>query len=299
MKSRYLFLILALALPLSAAEKTVLRVGYFPNITHAQGLVGSQSTREGKGWFDERLGSDVTVQWFPYNAGPSAMEALLAGSIDLTYVGPNPALNVYIRSQGSEVRILAGAAEGGVALVVQGDGRIAKPADFKGRKLATPQLGNTQDVAARSWLSQQGFRVTLTGGDVTVLPTANSDQLPLFLQGKLDAVWTVEPWLTRLERDGKGKVMLDDLVQSLKGATYEVILAIGHTDRIGSVAYNQKLSVRRSEAVKAYLVTKGIEKNRIYTEGKGEKQPIADNKTKEGRAKNRRVEIEVVGTRAN
>ena len=78
MKSRYLFLILALALPLSAAEKTVLRVGYFPNITHAQGLVGSQSTREGKGWFDERLGSDVTVQWFPYNAGPSAMEALLA-----------------------------------------------------------------------------------------------------------------------------------------------------------------------------------------------------------------------------
>jgi NitT/TauT family transport system substrate-binding protein len=209
MKSRYLFLILALALPLSAAEKTVLRVGYFPNITHAQGLVGSQSTREGKGWFDERLGSDVTVQWFPYNAGPSAMEALLAGSIDLTYVGPNPALNVYIRSQGSEVRILAGAAEGGVALVVQGDGRIAKPADFKGRKLATPQLGNTQDVAARSWLSQQGFRVTLTGGDVTVLPTANSDQLPLFLQGKLDAVWTVEPWLTRLERDGKGKVMLE------------------------------------------------------------------------------------------
>lgn len=209
MKTRLSLILLFLALPLAAAEKTVLRVGYFPNITHAQGLVGSQATREGRGWFEERLGPGVTVQWYAYNAGPSAMEAMLAGSIDLTYIGPNPALNVYVRSRGDEVRILSGAAEGGVALVVQGDGRISRPADFKGRKLATPQLGNTQDVAARSWLGQQGLRVTLTGGDVAVLPTANADQLPLFLQGKLDAVWTVEPWVTRLEREGRGKVMLE------------------------------------------------------------------------------------------
>jgi OmpA-OmpF porin, OOP family len=96
-----------------------------------------------------------------------------------------------------------------------------------------------------------------------------------------------------------GKAKLDDLVSKVKGINLEVIIAVGHTDSIGSDAYNQKLSVRRAEAVKAYLVSKGIEKNRIYTEGKGEKQPVASNKTKEGRAKNRRVEIEVVGTRAN
>ncbi|MDT0136285.1 outer membrane protein OmpA [Acidovorax sp. PRC11] len=97
----------------------------------------------------------------------------------------------------------------------------------------------------------------------------------------------------------EGKAKLDDLVSKVKNVNLEVIIAVGHTDSIGTDAYNQKLSVRRAEAVKAYLVSKGIEKNRVYTEGKGEKQPIADNKTKEGRAKNRRVEIEVVGTRAN
>jgi OOP family OmpA-OmpF porin len=97
----------------------------------------------------------------------------------------------------------------------------------------------------------------------------------------------------------EGKAKLDDLVGKIKDINLEVIIAVGHTDSVGSDSYNQKLSVRRSEAVKAYLVTKGIEKNRVYTEGKGEKQPVADNKTGEGRAKNRRVEIEVVGTRAN
>ena len=97
----------------------------------------------------------------------------------------------------------------------------------------------------------------------------------------------------------EGKAKLDDLIGKIKDINLEVIIAVGHTDSVGSDTYNQKLSVRRSEAVKAYLVSKGIEKNRVYTEGKGEKQPVADNKTAEGRAKNRRVEIEVVGTRAN
>ena len=135
--------------------------------------------------------------------------AIFAGSIDLTYVGPNPALNAYIRSQGDEIRVLAGAAEGGAALVVQGNGRVTQPADFKGRRIATPQLGNTQDVAARAWLKKQGFRITLTGGDVLVVPTANADQLQLFQQGKLDGVWTVEPWVSRLELEAGGKVFLE------------------------------------------------------------------------------------------
>ncbi|MEI6862240.1 MAG: ABC transporter substrate-binding protein [Verrucomicrobiota bacterium] len=206
---RLLLSFLALAAAARAAEKVTLRVGYFPNITHAQGIIGSHTTREKHGWFEERLGPDVTIQWFAFNAGPGAMEALLAGSIDLTYVGPNPALNAYIRSQGEEIRVLAGAAEGGAALVVQGDGPLKAPADFKGKRLATPQLGNTQDVAARAWLAKQGFKITQTGGDVAVLPTANADQLPLFQTKRLDAVWTVEPWVSRLELEAGGKVYLE------------------------------------------------------------------------------------------
>ena len=193
----------------AGAETVTLRVGYFPNITHAQGVIGSHSTRGKHGWFEQRLGPDVTIQWYPFNAGPSAMEAIFAGSIDLTYVGPNPALNAFIRSQGDEIRVLAGATLGGAALVVPGDGRITQPGQFKGLRLATPQLGNTQDVAARAWLKQQGYKTTLTGGDVLVLPTANPDQLALFQQGKLDAVWTVEPWVSRLELEVSGRIFLE------------------------------------------------------------------------------------------
>jgi NitT/TauT family transport system substrate-binding protein len=206
MKRFFLFLLFLATL---RAEQITLRVGYFPNITHAQGIIGSHSTREKHGWFEQRLGPDVTIQWYAFNAGPSAMEAIFAGSIDLTYVGPNPALNAFIRSQGDEIRVVAGAALGGAALVVPGDGRITQAGQFKGLRLATPQLGNTQDVAARAWLKQQGFKTTLTGGDVLVLPTANPDQLALFQQGKLDAVWTVEPWVSRLVLEANGRIFLE------------------------------------------------------------------------------------------
>lgn len=191
------------------ARPTLVRVGFFPNVTHAQGVIGSDATRAGRGWFEQRLGPDVEVQWFAFNAGPSAMEAVLAGSIDLTYVGPNPTLNAYIRARGEEVRVLAGATLGGAALVVAADSPIRTAADFRGRVLATPQLGNTQDVAARTWLRAQGLRVTLTGGDAQVVPTANPDQLALFKQGKLDGVWTVEPWVARLELEAGGRVLVE------------------------------------------------------------------------------------------
>jgi len=185
------------------------RIGHFPNITHGQALVARQLARQEKGWFEQRLGPGVQVEWFTYNAGPSAMEAILANSIDATYVGPNPVLNAHIRAKGAEIRVIAGAALGGAALVVPGDGRIATPADFRGRKLATPQLGNTQDVAARAWLKAQGFNITQLGGDVMVVPTANPDQLALFRQNQLDAVWTVEPWIARLEFEAEGKIFLE------------------------------------------------------------------------------------------
>lgn len=193
-----------------AADKTIIRVGHFPNLTHAQGVIGHGLTRSGQGWFEQRLGTNVQIQWYVYNAGPSAMEAIFTKSLDLTYVGPNPAINAHLKSGGDEIRIVAGACSGGAALVVQSDGRIKSDADFKGRKIATPQLGNTQDVATRAWLISKGIKVTMTGGDAQVIPTANPDQLDLFQRRDLDAVWTVEPWVTRLEREAKGKIYLEE-----------------------------------------------------------------------------------------
>src|SRR5256712_7009863 len=193
-----------------AEEKTVIRFGHFPNITHAQGVIAHALTRQGKGWFEERLGPNVEIQWFTYNAGPSAMEAIFAGSLDLTYVGQGPALNAHFKSNGEEIRVISGAANAGAALVVKADSPIKAPADFRGKKIATPQLGNTQDISCRAWLKAQGFKVTQTGGDVIVVPTNNPDQLALFQSGRVDAVWTVEPWVTRLEHDAKARVFLED-----------------------------------------------------------------------------------------
>lgn len=198
------------ALVPASAETTVLRLGYFPNVTHAQGVIGAHGTHEGRGWFESKLGPDVTIQWFAYNAGPSAMEAIFAGSIDATYVGPNPALNAYIKARGEEIRLLAGSALGGAALVVPKHSTYAKPADFRGKRVGTPQLGNTQDVAARAWFNSHGVKVTLTGGDLFILPTQNPEQLALFQTGKLDAVWTVEPWVSRLLLEGNGRVLVDE-----------------------------------------------------------------------------------------
>ena len=194
----------------SAEAKTVIRLGHFPNITHAQGVIAHALTRQHKGWFEERLGPGVEIQWFTYNAGPSAMEAIFAGSLDLTYVGQGPALNAHFKSKGEEIRILAGAANAGAALVIKPEAPIKTGADFRGKRIATPQLGNTQDISCRAWLKAQGFKVTQTGGDVIVLPTANPDQLGLFQSGGVDAVWTVEPWVTRLERGANGKIFLED-----------------------------------------------------------------------------------------
>src|SRR5215467_838802 len=126
----------------TAQTKTVVRFGHFPNITHAQGVIAHAMSRQGKGWFEQRLAPGTKIEWFVYNAGPSAMEAIFANSIDLTYVGPGPALNAYTKSNGQEIRLIAGAANGGAGLVVQPDQNLRTPADFRGKKIATPQLGN-------------------------------------------------------------------------------------------------------------------------------------------------------------
>ncbi|HUL55265.1 MAG TPA: ABC transporter substrate-binding protein [Opitutaceae bacterium] len=272
MKTRLLLVALVAAVPTLAAEKTVLRVGFFPNITHAQGVIGRQTAREGRGWFEQRLGPGVEIQWFAFNAGPSAMEAIFAGALDLTYVGPNPALNAYIRSQGDEIRVLAGAAEGGAALVVAGDGRIKTPADFRGRKLATPQFGNTQDVAARAWLKQQGFKVSQTGGDVWVLPTANPDQLALLASGRIDAVWTVEPWVSRLEQEAGGRVFLEqpDVVTTLLVSSVRLLRErpeLARQFRAAHVELTQWLNAHESEAREIVRAGLSAEVRREFSAG--------------------------------
>ena len=192
----------------NASGKPIIRLGHFPNITHVQALVAHQLSRQGRGWFEEKLG--VEIEWCVYNAGPSATEAIFAGALDVTYVGPSPVLNAYAKSKGTEMRVLAGAANGGAALVVRPDAGIEKPEDFRGKKIATPQLGNTQDVQARAWLMEHGFKITQSGGDAFVIPTQNPDQLALFTKKELDAVWTVEPWVTRLELEAGAKIFLED-----------------------------------------------------------------------------------------
>jgi len=203
----FLTAIWMLASTFAAAQQkpTVIRVGYFPNLTHAQALVGRSN-----GQFEKALGPGVRIEWKAFNAGPSAIEALFANAIDITYVGPNPAVTGYVRSQGAAVRVIAGAASGGASLVVRQGSGINSVADFHGKKVATPQQGNTQDVALRSWLRANGMKPREKGGDVQVLPISNADQLTLFLKGELDAAWAPEPWAARLVHEGGGKIFLDE-----------------------------------------------------------------------------------------
>lgn len=184
-------------------EVTELRLGYFANVTHAPALVGLQ-----EGLIEDALGEvDVTTSVF--NAGPAAIEALSAGAIDATYIGPNPSINTFIQSGGESAHIVAGAATGGAALVVR-DG-IDSAADLAGETIATPQLGNTQDVALRSWLADEGFETdTSGGGDVNVTPTENAQALTLFQQGELDGAWLPEPWVSRLILDAGAHVLVDE-----------------------------------------------------------------------------------------
>ncbi len=194
----------------NASGKPIIRFGHFPNITHVHGLIAHQLSRQGKGWFESRL--DVEIEWTgTFNAGPAATEQIFANRLDVSYIGPSPTLTGYERSKGKEIRILAGAANGGSALIVRADSGITKPEDFRGKKIASPQLGNTQDVQVRAWLGDNGMKVTQQGtGDTFVVPTQNSNLIDLFTTGGLDAAWTAEPWVARLEVETGAKIFLED-----------------------------------------------------------------------------------------
>ena len=180
------------------------RLGYFANVTHAPVLLGLE-----QGFFAEALGKQVTLEPRAFNAGPEAVEALFSGALDITYIGPNPAINAFAQSGGEAIRIVAGATSGGAALVVQPG--ITQPSDLVGKKLATPQLGNTQDVALRFWLKQQGLATNLEGGgDVSVRPQANAQTLETFRAGEIQGAWVPEPWATRLVLEGGGALLVDE-----------------------------------------------------------------------------------------
>lgn len=207
------FLICALlAVPslVAAEQPIVLRVGFFPNLTHAPALAARQLEREGKEFHQANLPAGVKLEWRSFNAGPSAMEALLAGAIDLTYVGASPVINAHVRTKGRSIRLLAPVASGGNALVVHKGSPLRTAADFRGRRVATPQLGNTQDVDARVWLRSGGLDVTIAGGDAQVIPAQNAELTLLFKRGVVDAAWTVEPWVTRLLEDCDGEVLVEN-----------------------------------------------------------------------------------------
>jgi NitT/TauT family transport system substrate-binding protein len=187
----------------TASAPVTVRLGYFPNLTHAPALVGV-----GKGYFVKELGKNK-LETKNFNSGTEAVTALFSDALDISYVGPNPAINAYAKSKGEAIRIISGAASGGAALVVKPN--ITSPEQLKGTTLATPQLGNTQDVALRYWLKSKGLTAdTSGGGDVSIKPQDNGDTLTAFKQGQIAGAWVPEPWATRLVQEGGGKVLVNE-----------------------------------------------------------------------------------------
>ena len=186
-----------------SATAQQLRLGHFPNVTHAQALYARAT-----GSFDQKTG--LAIQWTSFNGGPTAIEAIFTDAIDATFIGPNPAINGFIKSRGEKFVIVAGAASAGTGLIVRQDAGIQSDRDFNGKTIATPQLGNTQDVAARMWFGERGYRFKERGGTLTLLALSNPDQLNLFKRKEIHGAWTVEPWLSRLEEEAGGVLFLDE-----------------------------------------------------------------------------------------
>ena len=193
----------------TAPSANTLRLGFFPNVTHAQALFGiatdiyRQSLRQ-------TLGVDFALQPRAFNAGPTAIQALLANQVDLVFVGPSPTLSGLSAAGPDELRVIAGAASGGASFVIQPSMSLATDADFGGKKFATPQLGNTQDIALKHYLLTRGHQTRDRGGDVDVINAPNADILTLFQLGQIDGAWVPEPWATRLIVEASARLFLDE-----------------------------------------------------------------------------------------
>lgn len=185
-------------------ESNVIRIGYFPNVNHAQAVIGL-----GRGDYHEALdGIEVRTQLF--NAGPSVTEALLASQIDVAYVGPNPAINGYMKSDGNVLRVISGASSGGAVFVVRNDAGIQSVSDFAGKKFSSPQLGNTQDVALRTYLLENGYETKENGGTVEILPAKTADIVTLMLKKDIHGAWVPEPWGAKLVKETNARIFVDE-----------------------------------------------------------------------------------------
>jgi len=182
----------------------VIRIGYYPNINHAQAVIGL-----GNGDFQKALGN-VKVETQIFNAGPSAIEALFANQIDVAYIGPNPTINGYIKSDGEAFHIIAGVASGGAVFVIRNDAGINSVDDFSGKKFSSPQLGNTQDVALRAYLLKNGYKTIENGGNVEVIPAKNADILTLMLKKEIDGAWVPEPWGAKIIKEANSRIFVDE-----------------------------------------------------------------------------------------
>ena len=190
---------------IQTGEQKSLRVGYFPNINHAQAVIGL-----GNGDFQRALGDNVQVTTQIFNAGPSAIEALFANQIDVTYIGPNPAINGYVRSDGQALRIISGSTSGGAVFVVRNDSGINSAQELANKKFATPELGNTQDVALRNYLLDNGYNTKDKGGNVEVIPARTADIVSMMTKKDIDGAWVPEPWGAKLIKETNAKVLVDE-----------------------------------------------------------------------------------------
>ena len=186
-------------------EQKTLRIGYFPNINHAQAVIGL-----GRGEFQKALGDNIEVTTQIFNAGPSAIEALFANQIDVTYIGPNPAINGYVQSNGEALRVISGSASGGAVFVVRNDSGINSPQDLANKKFSSPQLGNTQDVALRKYLLDNGYKTKEDGGNVEIIPAKTADIVSLMIKKDIDGAWVPEPWGAKLIKEANAKVLVDE-----------------------------------------------------------------------------------------
>ena len=181
------------------SNENKIRIAYFPNIGHAIPIVGME-----KGFFESNVGNNTKIETRVFDSGPQAIESLFANSIDLAYVGPGPAINGFLNSENHNVKILAGAASGGASFIVHPESEINFASDFVGKKIAAPQIGNTQDVSLRHYLSEHGLKTADKGGSVIVYNIPNPDIYTLFVKGDIDGAWVAEPWATILETDLNG-----------------------------------------------------------------------------------------------
>lgn len=204
LKFSFVAILLAFQTP-AFAKSQAIRVGHFPNVTHAPALIARAMQL-----FELRFEEGASIQWKTFHAGPEAIEALFAGAVDILYVGPSPAINGYVRSQGEALRIVAGVASGGAGFVVRQGSGIERFEDIKGKRVATPQKGNTQDVALHHLMKEKGLVTKDKGGDVEMFHLSGGDQITAFLKEQVDAIWTVEPWLTRLTAEANGKILFEE-----------------------------------------------------------------------------------------